>query len=308
VLVGSPYFLTIGAFTIKPSVREVIGLGNQPLAATEAPGADGAGLLPRPAAVVLDLDSSLPRRLAQGMWGLGTELVNAFHYVAWVPGLLGVWWFRRRVWKMPGTVVVAVFCALHALVLWRLAVVVGYLSDRHVQVLVLCGVFPAVAFVWEFPAVVFAWVRGTGASAVVRPCGAAALVAAALLLALTAVGMPKTLQTLHAKRAGYHAAGLWLAQYADASDVIMDKHMWAHYYSGRVFLENKEIPVPPDHKPVVYHVVGKTKDRDADPTLPRTFPTEEQVRARGGTPRYWWPSGGNLERAKVIVYMMPPGS
>jgi hypothetical protein len=83
--------------------------------------------------------------------------------------------------------------------------------------------------------------------------------------------------------------------------------MWSHYYSGRVFLENKPIAIPKDHVPVCYHVVGKTRDREVDPVIAKLFPNEEQVRARGGTPCYWWPENCGVERATVIVYVMPPG-
>src|SRR5262249_42176385 len=147
---------------------------------------------------------------------------------------------------------------------------------------VMCGIYPAVVFVWELPSWLVPWLRREG-TATPRGAGRLALLSVLLLVALTGAGLPKTLQTLHANRAGYHAAGLWLAKHADRSDAIMDRHLWAHYYSGRVFIDKKKpIPVPPGHQPVCYYVVGKTKEREQDPTLPQTFLNEEQVRAKGG--------------------------
>jgi hypothetical protein len=310
LVVGSPYFLTIGSFTTKPSVRQVIGTEVATRAEESISGAHEPPAL-RPAAVVpavsLNLEGSQVRRLALGLWGLGTEVTNAFHYVAWIPAVLGIWYVRRRVWHRSGTCVVVVFCGLHALVLWRLAVIVGYLSDRHVLVLVLCGIYPAVVFVWELPSWLLSWLRRDGTATTVPRTAGVALTSVALLVVLTGVGLPKTLQTLHAQRAGYHAAGLWLAKHAKDCDVIMDRHLWAHYYSGRVFLEEKIIPIPAGHRPVCYHVVGKGKEREQDPTLPQAFLSEEQVRARGGKSVYHWPPNRECERAAVVVYVMPEG-
>ncbi|HYT91967.1 MAG TPA: hypothetical protein VEL76_24850, partial [Gemmataceae bacterium] len=259
-------------------------------------------------AVSLNLDSSQLGRLAQGLWGLGTEVANGFHYFAWVPAVLGIWYVRRRVWHMPGTCVVTAFGLMHALILWRLAMTVGYLSDRHVLVLVMCGVYPAVVFVWELPSWLLPWLRRETPAVAGQPTGRVAVVSVLLLLTLTAAGLPKTLQALHANRAGYHAAGLWLAEHAKRCDVIMDRHLWAHYYAGRVFVDRKAmIPIPPGHRPVCYYVVSKTKERDQDPTLPQLFLNEEQVRAKGGTAVYHWPANRAFDRAAVAVYVMPDG-
>jgi hypothetical protein len=242
---------------------------------------------------VLDLENPLARRLFDGLWGLGAELVNAFHYLAWAPALLGVWWFRGMVRREPGVWAILIFCGLHALVLWRLAVVVGYLSDRHVLVLVLCGIYPAVAAVWELPG----WLLGVAGAAAVRRM---AWFSVAGLLALTAVGLPKTLQTLHGKRAGYHAAGVWLAAHAHPSDVILDRHAWAHFYAGRMFLEGEPVPAPADHPRTCYHVIGKKRDAEREAAGP--FPAEAEVLARGGRLVFHWPANRPPERATVVVY------
>src|SRR5262249_39411527 len=83
-------------------------------------------------------------------WGLkaiGTEVVRGYQYLFAIPVVLGLWWFRDRLRLMPGAWVLVTLCALHVLVLWRLAVVAGYVSDRHVLILVLSGIFAGAAAV-----------------------------------------------------------------------------------------------------------------------------------------------------------------
>src|SRR5262249_14645379 len=55
--------------------------------------------------------------------------------------LFGLWWRRDRFRTSPGAwLLLAVILAM-AVALWRLAVVMGYLSERHALLLVLCGCF-----------------------------------------------------------------------------------------------------------------------------------------------------------------------
>ena len=168
------------------------------------------------------------------MWGLGGELAKCFHYVAWVPVLLGMWWFRRRVFQEPGMWVLLVLCALSTLGLLRLAVEVGYMSDRHVMLVVMCGCYAAAAAVWELPGRWSAWrqarkawfKKGSGTFAGtaprvlrtkvpdpylnhVRPGLLGSGLSAVLLVCMIAASVPKSLERLHANRAGHHAAGLW---------------------------------------------------------------------------------------------------
>src|SRR5262249_37530320 len=108
-------------------------------------------------AVWLPPGGTLSQRLRLSLWGFGTELIKAFHYVAWLPALLGMWWFRDRARIVPGAAALLVLCLLQFLILLRLAVVVGYVSDRHVLLFVLCGTFPAVLAVRELPRRVAKW-------------------------------------------------------------------------------------------------------------------------------------------------------
>jgi 4-amino-4-deoxy-L-arabinose transferase-like glycosyltransferase len=326
---GSPYFLATGCFSTKPSVGHLMGKemekGAEPLRPkqhrAEGPpslpsphGRGGVGrggpLLAAVPAVVLSTDGPTVQRLARGLWGLGTELVNGFHYVGWVPALIGLClYLNRPSTTTPGMWPLLLLCLFHALVLWRLAVVVGYLSDRHIQVIVLCGIYPAAMFLLDLPARLRGWLRAWGlldrvpAADRLLERGGPAL-SLLLLVGLTGTGLPKTLHALHPQRAGHHAAGLWLAEHTHLCDTILDRHAWAHYYAGFVFREGQPPVRDPGHQ-FYYYVVGKTKD-GSDPELPsqELFLSEKQLTRRGAVDVYHWPPGRPLERAAVIIYRL----
>src|SRR5262249_10704741 len=218
LLTSSPYVVATHRLTNKPSGSHLLGRDlpqpdrHDPLQQSQAGAA--RPLLASTLAITLNAGDSWSRRAVKAVWYLGSELVKCFHYATWMPVLLGVWWFRRRVWLVPGMWVLLVVCGLMILVLCRLAVVDGYMSDRHLMVLVLCGCYAAAAAFWELPCRAAAWLRrqpwtDTARRAVPHTSATAAL-AVLLFSVAVASGMPKTLEPLHGNRAGHHAAGLWL--------------------------------------------------------------------------------------------------
>ncbi len=312
---GSPYFLAIHGLTNKPAAHQLMGGSKTPPRAGGQPAGAGSALAPftasgtPPLAVVLRTDGPRLVRLVRGLWGLGAELVNGFHYIAWAPALLGMWWYRRLTREVPGAWVLLILCLLHALVLWRLAVIVGYLSDRHIQVLVLCGIYPAVVGVRELPWRLRAWLEARGRLPSWPKLrwllsGGAPLLSTALLVTFAGTAMPKTLQTLHGKRAGHRAAGLWLAEHAQSGDAIFDRHAWAHYYAGYVFREGEPQTAPPGHRPVNYHVVSKSKECNEPARDQPHFPSEKEVLELGATPVYHWPPNRPLAKAVIVVYVL----
>jgi hypothetical protein len=178
---------------------------------------------------------------------------------------------------------------LHTLVLWRLAVVVGYVSERHVLLLVLCGTFAGAAMTALIGKRIGEVVYGIG------PHVWPSLIA---LLGLTAFGLPETFKPLHANRAGHRAAGFWLAQNSDPADPIVDPFCWAHFYAGRVFLEGKDVSPPTGHQ-LTQYVVLERSDHDHVhlPTIQYALDL-----AKHGQPVYWWPEKVPEEQAKVCVY------
>src|SRR5205823_6444911 len=86
--------------------------------------------------------------LGWSLYALGSEMGKGFFYVAWIPALVGLFTFRARWPASPGRNVLVILCLLQCLALLRVALVAGYVSDRHVLIIVLCGLYWAVAAVF----------------------------------------------------------------------------------------------------------------------------------------------------------------
>jgi hypothetical protein len=109
------------------------------------------------------------------------------------------------------------------------------------------------------------------------------------------------LQPLHPNRLGHLLAGAWLAEHAQAGDVVEDDHCWAHYYAGKVFEEGHNPPPAPGHQPVCYIVV--TRSRDVDVGRARSV-SEANIRQAQGQLVYYWPQA-SVDDARVVVYALP---
>jgi hypothetical protein len=308
-LVGGPYALTIGSMTIKPTGQILLGeaalWGQSRPATTEQMNSVPTDSVSHarqrrfgsPVLLAstwgLYAPTGLDSRLGWGLRAVATEVVRGCQYIAWLPALLGLWWFQRSLVRLPGAWVVLALCTLQTLVLWRLAVVMGYVSERHVQILVLCCAFPAVAALLEMGD----WVvhrfgrRGTGSAY------RFAWLSYAPVLIFAGFGLPATLKTLHAERAGHRAAGLWLAEHSFAWDRLTDPYCWAHYYAGRVFTEGTEPIVPPDHRRNHYVVLDPTHEHGRLPNA-----EEAKILASWGALVYHWPPASPPEQARILVY------
>lgn len=252
--VALPFVTVTGRVTTKPTARSVLGLAHLDKTTAPAPAAaeesaravSSNGLATRPLLAVWWTGGDMGgrfHRLRWGVWAVATELIHGFHYIAWLPALWGLWWCRPVV--RPGGWVLMGLCLLHGLAIGRVAGILGYVSDRHVLVIVLCGLFWTVAALRELPR---RWLRNAPAWS------------CALLLVLAASGLPKALEPLHANRAGHRSAGQWLARHAHPADAIEDPFCWAHYYAGWVFLENVAPPTPAGYRPHRYVVVEHSRN------------------------------------------------
>jgi hypothetical protein len=302
VVVGSPYVIATGGLTNKPTSKMM--LGQELEKQTQA--APSPALFASVIAVWMRGDGTLAERMIESLWALCSEVIHCFHYVGVLPALVGLWWFRRDLGRLPGFWLLVIFCSLLVAILWRMAVVVHYVSDRHVLFLVLLGSYPAVALVRELPTICrTAWMRFVpgGQIAGWRVPGSVAVWSVLLLLVLLGISLPRTLQTLHGNRAGYHDAGRWLAKNALAADVVLDDHAWAAYYAGRLFLEGMIVVPQPGHEQMKYAVIGRGKERNPFST-PRTI-SEEQLKREGGTVAYYWPGNRTEDNADIVVYRAP---
>jgi hypothetical protein len=248
---------------------------------------------------------SLEDRRLWGLQAIITEVTKDFQYVSMLPLVLGLWWFRDRLKRGGGAWIVLVLCSLHAVILWRLGMLVGYVSDRHVLVLVLCGVFVAAGgvFVLGDLLTLLAHRVRNGRSADAVPVQKSGTLSVVLLLALMGFGLQEALKPLHANRAGHRQAGLWLAEHTQLADPVVDPFCWAHYYASRVFCEGLTPPTPPGYVPTQYVVMEKS------PTSEHSrLPTIHHAKALAATGQivYHWPVEKAETEAKVLVYAVRP--
>jgi hypothetical protein len=300
--VGGPYVMVIGHFTNKPTGKLVApwAFSSPPGAGRGAEAATAQRAVAGPPVAMIwaewwlnRMEKGTVRRLLRGIWGLGNETFKGFHYVAWLPALAGLYWFRDRLRVVPGAWVLIVVGVLQMAVLLRVAYTTGYVADRHTLILVLGGLYWAVAMVLALGESVAALNRYLSHRLTGCPpfdgwaalAGSGRMWSAWLVLALAATGMPKTLEPMHLTRAGHHAAGLWLAEHTRPNDVILDPFCWAEYYAGQLFREGPSAVNPAGRPPAHYVVLGTAAhDHNPAPELPAA-----RLYAQHGTLVYEWP-------------------
>jgi hypothetical protein len=236
--VGGPFAWTIGGLTTKPTANDLLQHLTQP---PPAPAARGTG----PVLAVWFPDEASPpsRRLWWGLGALLAVLSRGFCHFYWLPALLGLWWFRDRWRQAPIAWVMALLCLGLAVLLYRVAQLKGYLSDRHTLLILLCGSYYSAAGLARM------------AGCLARGPWSGTLLAASLLAPL-----PRTLEPLHADRVVFRTAGRWLADHTLPGDEVLDPYRWAYYYAGCVFTEGQE-PSPAGRPPACYLVLDQSPNK-----------------------------------------------
>jgi hypothetical protein len=237
------------------------------------------------------VNQSLLSRVRWAFRAFPVELIKGYFYVLWVPVLLGLVWFRDRFRVVPGAWAVLALCLILAVVLFLVAVVGAYLSDRHLLLIILCGLYWGVAAVEAI---------GAGAADLLArrraPREAGRLAGAwapGLLVLLCALPLVRTLAPLHADRTGFREAGHWLAENARPEDEVEDPYAWASYYAGRVFQPG------PMKAPTCYIVLEDSGNAHAHygDNVQRLA-----ERARGGEVVRRWPVPRGKAGAEVRIY------
>jgi hypothetical protein len=231
LLVAVPFMVTIRGLTTKPSAPIMINPAAWPMPQKQ------------PAAVHAPLPLAAwnfgPHVRPEDRYGwaagaLVTMIDKGFFHVLTLPFLAGLILFRRRVFDNPALWVPLALILVLMPLLYRLGQSNGYLGERHVMLIVLCGMYWAVAALGVFAV----WL------ARLTPRVPAVTWATVLLVALTLLPLPKTLARLHGERSGFRQAGEWLAQIAGPDDVVVDPFSWSAYYARRKFESGP--PKPPD--------------------------------------------------------------
>jgi hypothetical protein len=195
----------------------------------------------------------LPSRYLWALKAFIIEVGKGFFYLVWIPSLLGLWWFRDRFRQAPGVWVGLLTCLILSGLLYRMAEKMGYLSDRHLLLLILCGIYWAVAGTLVLGEKLALGAARLWPALAGRRWMDARIWSLSLLLLLVLTPLPRTLSRLHAERAGFRSVGRWLADNTCPGDYIEDPYCWAYYYAGRVFVEGcRGLPV---HQPACFYVV-----------------------------------------------------
>jgi hypothetical protein len=302
VAVGGPYAWTIGTLTKKHTGETLIKhMGFGPRQAEQAPGAQAAAAGdPLLAVWWNDHDTVAEERTWWGFVSLLEMLSKGFFYIFWVPTLAGLWWFRDRFRLVPGAWVMLLVSAMVLYLLYRVAQVLGYLSDRHTLLVLLCSSYFTAAGLGRFGELFAARLARLRPSLAGTRWGDPRFWSPALLALAAAGCLPRTLETLHADRVGFRVAGYWLAENTLPGDYILDPYSWANYYAGHVFTEGRT-DLKSHHPPIYYLVVEQSQNKHS--RLPEQ---EAALRlAEKGKPLHSWKVKRGKERGEIVVYELP---
>jgi hypothetical protein len=327
LMLSGPYVAVIGGFSNKTNAKEILNSArydSHPEEESKQRGPSNRGLLFASLVASWWPDRTEGDFTSLLGWSLGAltgEIGKGFFYVAWIPALSGLFWFRERLRVIPGSWVLLVLCLLQSLALLRVAMSAGYVSERHVLIVVLCGLYWAVAMVLYLGETTTGDTgkrngetakRQNGERRSTIPClvdspvlsfSVLSVFPVVLLLGFGLLGLIKTLAPLHANRAGHHAMGLWLAEHAGPADEIVDPFCWAAHYAGRTFLSPNSAPVGPSlcrHRFIVHECRPDHREKYRPPSIP-----EADILAAGGVVVYHWPSNTSLGEAKILLYDIP---
>lgn len=302
--VGGPLVAITGKLTPKNTPGILLQPLKEAISEESAPPPAGLGGAAADVPFAVWLTDDGTHRAAGGLEALAKEFVKGCHYVLWGPMLLGLWWFRDRFRLLPGAwVLLLVSLAIMAL-MWRVASLLGYVSDRHLLLPILCGTYWAVAAAPKLLtglAALLGRLRFLARLGGRLPTAESPVWAALLLAAAVAGTLPKTLEPLHANRSGFRDAGLWLAEHSRPWDEVIDPYCWSHYYSGKVFLED-ESPAPPAGATKVCYVVIEASGREH--LRLREIQRAMECAARGRKVQEWTGRRGK-ESVEVMVYEAP---
>jgi Dolichyl-phosphate-mannose-protein mannosyltransferase len=293
IVVALPYILLIGSVTVKPIKQHLL---TEPAPVWKAPaqhtqiGPPHAESMMLWAGWMTGSNVHAEDRIIWAFQAIRIELVKASFYILWLPALLGLYLFRDRLRSGPVSWLVILIAFILLAMLYKLAQIMGYLSERHAVLVVILGLYPAVAALA---------VLGKWASIVIAPLrNRAVLVTTILLVALSVAPLSRSLAALHADRAAFRQAGEWIARHAEPDDQLIDPYGWSGYYAGRYFENPAHGPAPT--APLTYVVLEENGKSNHDHLWWLIPPARELV--KGLDPIARFPSGVKHDPTTVCVY------
>jgi hypothetical protein len=262
VAIASPYIAVIGRFTNKITGQDILHT-SVPDWKSYPQARGGSPPLAASLFAVYNQGSKEVSLLNRHIWCLASvwrEVAKGYHYIAWAPALVALIYFRKQFCTRPEIWVCWGLIFLDVLLLWRVAFVAGYLAERHSLLIVMSSIVWAVGGITIIAEHLGRWLSRSWFPS------SGKIWALLILLALAGSGLPKTLEPLHTNRAGFHAAGLWLADHAQPGDLIIDPFSWTEYYAGQV---RRQLQAPRSPPQFIYVVLGGTKtEHERLPMMP----------------------------------------
>jgi hypothetical protein len=166
--------------------------------------------------------------------------------------------------------------------LWKLGQSAGYIGERHVMLLVLGGMYFAVATV--------GWLGGW------LTRGRHPWVTLLLLVGLIGVCLPRTLARLHGHRTGFREAGEWLAANTRPGDDVFDPLAWTSYHAGRLFVPRDA----PRSEPEICYVVLE-RSKNPHPHLYYLIDLATELTRQGKIVHRLEPRPG----VEIVIYQVP---
>ena len=305
IVLALPFMLTIGKLTTKPTGQKIL----EKIAVLQVEADRRLALLNGPGVVMKVFDQAPlfaswwegedKGPAARFMWSfmvLGDSYLKGLNYLGCAFALVGLLLMPKGVWWKPSVIVIVVSFAILNVAFYRVALVMGYLSERHVMLALMMMVIWAAygGVVLGDMVVVFfreSWIK----------VGLGRLNQFSLLLILLLVpSVYKSMETLHYNREGFKQVGKWLAINCNEGDLVEDAFCWSHYYAGKVFLEGKSGLVVSDPR-VKYVIV----ERSSNPHLRLQTQDEESLKAQKGKVVYDWPCTRKGANSSVLVYEVP---
>jgi hypothetical protein len=237
LVVAGPYMATIRGLTVKPSAGYLVDPDKWK---RDDP---GRAVVVQPSALAAwEIDwgkgNDPSRRWGWAAFTLVSIFDRTFFHGLWLFALLGLWLHRDRLRSDAALALHPLLIVLMLGLAYRVAQSNGYLSDRHLTLILLVGVF---------------WIL-VGMLALATRLGRSEALFVVVFLAIGLLAGYRTTRPLHAERLAFRQAGEWLAANSLPGDRVLDPYAHVYFYSGRVFV-NENDPDVPASNPVTAYVV-----------------------------------------------------
>lgn len=253
----TPFMLTIGKLTSKPTGQKI--LETSTIQKGPQPGFAPAGLSLATVPLFSDWweekNHSANNKLAWSITAVIQAYTKGFNYLGCIFLLIGIF-AQWRGWNNKAELWFILICLTGLnLAYFRVANVVGYLSERHamLSLLILSGWCASGGILIHQK--ILELITKPGSTSPNPILNAAPWV----LLILLVPSLWKSMETLHYNREGFKQAGHWLAKNSLPGDPVDDPFCWTHYHAGKVFLEGAK-NLEHSNPGIRYVVVEKSKN------------------------------------------------